>query len=160
MVNSCNFTVSYLMGKSRETAYCPEKQKSATAFHTHFTAALSKLADLYMGSNSDYIVESSLGYYINPLINVLLGVCFLKERLRPIQWTALFLAFPGVYYLTFGYGHFPWIAIVLALTFGLYGGLLRKTTSLPSLEGLCLETAILFIPALVTLIFLASQGGI
>jgi chloramphenicol-sensitive protein RarD len=107
--------------------------------------------------NSNYIVESSLGYYINPLINVLLGVCFLNERLRPFQWTALFFAFLGVCYLTFGYGHFPWIAIVLALTFGLYG-LLRKTASLPSLEGLCLETAILFIPALVILIFLASQG--
>ncbi len=107
--------------------------------------------------NSDYIVESSLGYYINPLVNVLLGVCFLKERLRPLQWTALFFAFLGVCYLTFAYGHFPWIAIVLALTFGLYG-LLRKTASLPSLEGLCLETSILFIPALVTLLFLASQG--
>lgn len=107
--------------------------------------------------NSDYIVETSLGYYINPLINVLLGVCFLKERLRLLQWTAVFFAFLGVCYLTFGYGHFPWIAIVLALTFGFYG-LLRKTASLPSLEGLCLETSILFIPALVTLIFLANQG--
>jgi chloramphenicol-sensitive protein RarD len=107
--------------------------------------------------NSGYIIESSLGYYINPLVNVMLGVCFLNERLRKIQWVAIFLAFLGVCYLTFGYGHFPWIAIVLAITFGLYG-LLRKTASLPSLEGLCLETALLFIPALITLIYLASQG--
>ncbi len=107
--------------------------------------------------NSNYIVESSLGYYINPLVNVLLGVIFLKERLRKLQWTALFLAFLGVCYLTFGYGRFPWIAIVLAVTFGLYG-LLRKTAPLPSLEGLCLETAILFVPALATLLYLASQG--
>ncbi len=107
--------------------------------------------------NSNYIIESSLGYYINPLVNVLLGVVFLQERLRKLQWTALFLAFLGVCYLTFGYGQFPWIAIVLAVTFGLYG-LLRKTASLPSLEGLFLETAILFIPALTVLLYLASQG--
>ncbi len=107
--------------------------------------------------NNDYIVESSLGYFINPLVNVLLGVFFLKERLRIPQWIAMLMAFIGVCYLTFGYGHFPWIAIVLALTFAFYG-LLRKTAPLPSLEGLCLETAILFIPALLTLVFLASQG--
>ncbi len=107
--------------------------------------------------NSAYIVESSLGYYINPLINVLLGVLFLKERLRGLQWLAMFFAFLGVCYLTFGYGHFPWIALVLAITFGLYG-LLRKTASLPSLEGLWLETSILFLPALLTLVFLATQG--
>lgn len=107
--------------------------------------------------NKNYIVESSLGYYINPLINVLLGVLFLKERLHPLQWLAIFSAFMGVCYLTFGYGHFPWIAMVLAVTFGVYG-LLRKTASLPSLEGLCLETSLLFIPAFITIIFLASQG--
>ena len=107
--------------------------------------------------NSNYIIESSLGYYINPLINVLLGVFFLKEQLRKIQWLSIIFAFLGVCYLTFAYGQFPWIAIVLALTFGLYG-LLRKTASLPSLEGLCLETSLLFIPALVVLIFLANQG--
>jgi len=107
--------------------------------------------------NSDYIVESSLGYFINPLVNVLLGVFFLNEKLRTTQWLAILMAFSGVCYLTFGYGHFPWIAIALALTFGFYG-LLRKTAPLPSLEGLCLETSILFIPALLTLVFLASQG--
>ena len=109
--------------------------------------------------NSNFIVESSLGYFINPLINVLLGMIFLKERLRPPQWLAMFMAFSGVCYLTFGYGHFPWIAIALALTFAFYG-LLRKTAPLPSLEGLCLETSILFIPALVTMIFLAMQGNL
>ncbi len=107
--------------------------------------------------NSNYIVETSLGYYINPLINVLLGVFFLQERLRSGQWLAIFFAFSGVCYLTFIYGHFPWIAIVLAFTFGVYG-LLRKTASLPSLEGLCLETSLLFIPAFATLIFLAVNG--
>ncbi|MBU0961419.1 MAG: EamA family transporter RarD, partial [Proteobacteria bacterium] len=107
--------------------------------------------------NSDYIVESSLGYYINPLINVILGVLFLKERLRTPQWAAILLAAIGVCYLTFAYGHFPWIAIVLALTFGLYG-LLRKIAPLPSLEGLCLETSILCIPALLVLLYLGNHG--
>jgi chloramphenicol-sensitive protein RarD len=113
---------------------------------------------LYIWSvNNNYIIESSLGYYINPLINVLLGVCFLNERLRTFQWVAVFSAFSGVCYLTFSYGQFPWIAITLAFTFGLYG-LLRKTAVLPSLEGLCLETSLLFIPALAVLIFFAKQG--
>ncbi len=107
--------------------------------------------------NSNYIIESSLGYYINPLVNVLLGVVFLQERLRKLQWIALFFAFLGICYLTFGYGQFPWIALMLAVTFGLYG-LLRKTAPLPSLEGLFLETAILFIPALTVLLYLTSQG--
>ncbi len=107
--------------------------------------------------NSDYIVESSLGYYINPLINVLLGVFFLKERLRPPQWAAILLAALGVCYLTFVYGRFPWIAIVLAITFGIYG-LLRKTASIPSLEGLCLETTLLSIPALLVLVYLGKSG--
>ena len=109
--------------------------------------------------NSNYIVESSLGYYINPLVNVMLGVLFLKERLRPPQWAAILLAAAGVSYLTFVYGHFPWIAIMLALTFGLYG-LLRKIAPLPSLEGLCMETTILCLPALLVLFYLGSQGDL
>jgi len=107
--------------------------------------------------NNDFIVEASLGYYINPLINVVLGLIFFKERLRFGQWFAVFLAFTGVCYLTFFYGHFPWIAIVLAFSFGFYG-LLRKITPLPSLEGLCLETAMLSIPALGVLLYLIAHG--
>lgn len=107
--------------------------------------------------NNDFIVEASLGYYINPLINVVLGLIFLKERLRFGQWFSVFLAFIGVCYLTFFYGHFPWIAIVLAFSFGFYG-LIRKITPLPSLEGLCLETSMLSIPALLVLFYLMSQG--
>ncbi len=107
--------------------------------------------------NNDFIVEASLGYYINPLINVVLGLVFLKERLRSGQWFSVFLAFTGVCYLTFFYGQFPWIAIVLAFSFGFYG-LIRKVTPLPSLEGLCLETSMLAIPALGVLFYLISQG--
>ncbi len=107
--------------------------------------------------NSGYIVETSLGYFINPLISVLLGVVFLRERLRPWQWIAISVAACGVLYLTVGCGTFPWIGLILAFTFGFYG-LLRKTASLNALEGLSLEMAILFLPALTYLLFIESTG--
>lgn len=109
------------------------------------------------GVNAGYIIETSLGYFINPLINVLLGVLFLRERLRIGQFLALSLAAGGVAYLTISYGAFPWIAITLALTFGFYG-LLRKTGPLDSSEGLALETAVYFIPAAGFLLFINANG--
>jgi chloramphenicol-sensitive protein RarD len=107
--------------------------------------------------NSGHVVDSSLGYFINPLFSVLLGVLFLGERLRPWQAVAIGLATLGVIYLTVGYGVFPWIALILALTFGLYG-LLKKIAPLGSLEGLGLETALLSLPALVYLLCLQGLG--
>ncbi len=92
--------------------------------------------------NAGFIVETSLGYFINPLISVALGVIFLRERLRPWQWPPVALAALGVLYLTFIYGALPWIALVLAFAFGFYG-LLKKVAPLGSLYGLTLETAIL-----------------
>ena len=109
------------------------------------------------GVNAGYIVETSLGYFINPLVNVVLGVLFLRERLRMGQIAAIVLALIGVLYLTFNYGRLPYIALTLAFSFGLYG-LLRKTASLPSLEGLTLETVVLFAPALAYLVYLQSAG--
>ncbi len=109
------------------------------------------------GVNAGFVVETSLGYFINPLINVVLGVLFLRERLRVGQWTAVFIAFIGVVYLTITYGQLPWIALTLAFTFGLYG-LLRKTAALNSLEGLSLETAVLFPFALSYLLYLGFSG--
>ncbi len=110
------------------------------------------------GVNAGFIVETSLGYFINPLVNVLLGYIFLKERLRPVQWLALSVALGGVLYLTVSYGAFPWIALTLAFTFGTYG-LLRKTAALNSAEGLFLETAVLFLPAFGFLL-LQERGGV
>ena len=109
------------------------------------------------GVNAGFIVETSLGYFINPLVNVLLGYVFLKERLRPMQWGALAVALAGVLYLTFSYGAFPWIALTLAFSFGLYG-LIRKTAALNSAEGLFVETAVLFLPALGFLLFHELRG--
>jgi chloramphenicol-sensitive protein RarD len=108
--------------------------------------------------NAGFVIETSLGYFINPLVNVLLGFVFLHERLRKGQLVALALAVSGVGYLTLSYGAFPWIALTLAFTFGLYG-LLRKTGSLGPAEGLGLEMAILLVPALATMLLLDRAGS-
>jgi chloramphenicol-sensitive protein RarD len=107
--------------------------------------------------NNGFVVETSLGYYINPLFSVLLGVIFFRERLRFIQWFPIGLAGLGVLYLTMTYGSLPWIALTLAFSFGLYG-LIKKTAPLSSLYGLTLETGLLFIPAVAFLIFSEYTG--
>lgn len=109
--------------------------------------------------NHEHIVESSLGYFINPIVNVLLGVLVLKERLRIWQWIAAGFAFVGILYITFHFGRLPWIALILAFSFAFYG-LLRKTATLGSIEGLSLETVILFIPAVILLIYLDGKETI
>jgi len=86
-----------------------------------------------------HVVDASLGYYINPFINVILGVCFLKEKLSKIQIIAITLAFLGVAYLTFSYGTFPFVAIILATTFALYA-LLRKKAQVEAMPALTVET--------------------
>ena len=108
--------------------------------------------------NSDHIVDASLGYFINPLLTVMLGVFFLRERPRLWQWVSFALALGGVLYLTFVYGTFPWIGLLLAFTFGFYG-LIRKTAALDSVEGLALENAFMFLPALIFLLLLESNGS-
>ena len=91
---------------------------------------------------SGQVVEAALGYFINPLVNVLLGVLVLRERLRPLQWLAVALATCGVLWLTWQAGRLPWIALALACCFGVYG-LIRKTAPLGALEGLALENLLL-----------------
>jgi chloramphenicol-sensitive protein RarD len=105
--------------------------------------------------NAGYIVETSLGYFINPLLSMLLGMVLLHERLRPFQWIPVGLAAAGMLYLAFAYGYFPWIGLTLAFSFGIYG-YLQKAAPLGSLYSLTLETAILFLPAAV---YLAAAGA-
>ena len=107
------------------------------------------------GVNAGFVVETSLGYFINPLLNVVLGVVFLRERLRAWQWAPVGLATLGVIYLTVNYGQLPWIALALAFSFGMYG-LVKKTAPLGSLHGLTLETGILFLPATLYLLLVAN----
>jgi chloramphenicol-sensitive protein RarD len=110
------------------------------------------------GVNAGHIIETSLGYFINPLLSVLFGVLFLREHLRPAQWVTIGMAAIAVVYLTTIYGSFPWIALTLAATFSLYG-LLKKTAPLGALYGLTIETIVLVIPSVVFL-FLAQAWGI
>jgi chloramphenicol-sensitive protein RarD len=110
------------------------------------------------GVNAGFIVETSLGYFINPLLSVLLGVVFLRERLRPLQWIPVGLATAGVVYLTVVYGRPPWIALSLAFTFGFYG-FVKKLSPLGSLYGLTLETGIVFPVALIYIVFVAFSSS-
>jgi len=107
--------------------------------------------------NSNHVVDASLGYYINPLVNVALGSVLLHERLRALQWVALGIAAVGVSVMALEVGHVPWISLSLAFTFGGYA-LLRKTAPLGALEGLAVETAVLFPLALLYLYWLGTQG--
>jgi chloramphenicol-sensitive protein RarD len=107
--------------------------------------------------NNGHVIDSSLGYFMNPLVNVLLGFVFLHERMRPLQWAAVAIAGGAVIWLTWMAGHPPYIGLALAFSFGSYG-LLRKTAALGALEGLSLETILLFPFAFAYLAWLAWQG--
>jgi len=109
------------------------------------------------GVNSGQVVETSLGYFINPLLTILLGVLVLKERLTRPQWTAVGIATLAILVLTVDYGRLPWIALSLATSFGCYG-FLKKQVSAGAVESLAIETAVLVGPALLTLVVLAEQS--
>jgi chloramphenicol-sensitive protein RarD len=111
--------------------------------------------------NRGNTLETSLGYYINPLISILLGLIFFRERLRPVQWAAVAIAFAGVLILTVLSGALPWISLALALTFGFYG-LLKKKLFLSALESLGAET-LASAPLGIALLFFSfgnAQGGL
>lgn len=106
--------------------------------------------------NSNRVVDASLGYFITPLVSILLGQWMFEEKLRPLQWAAVLLALIGVMWLTWDAGKPPWIGLTLALSFGLYG-LLRKLAPLGALEGLALETILLMPLALGWITWLSTR---
>jgi chloramphenicol-sensitive protein RarD len=108
-------------------------------------------------ANHGHVIDASLGYFINPLVSVLLGYIVLRERLRSLQWLAVALAAAGVLWLTIQAGQPPWIALTLAVSFGVYG-LLRKTAPLGALEGLAVETMLLAPVATATLVWWTWRG--
>ncbi len=108
--------------------------------------------------NNGHVIDASLGYFITPLVNVLFGYTVLHERPRRLQWAALALAALGVVWLTLQVGKLPWIALVLAGSFGAYG-LLRKIAPLGALEGLTLETLLLAGPALIAFVWWGRHGS-
>jgi len=108
---------------------------------------------------NDQIIDTSLGYFINPLVSVFLGIFFLGERLRPLQWLALSIAFLGVMIQLVVLGHLPLISLALAFSFGFYG-LIRKNLNLPAVSGLALETLIILPFALGYLVWQQAQGAL
>ncbi|MGH1507259.1 EamA family transporter RarD [Ralstonia solanacearum] len=133
------------------------REPRVVARHLASTAMLALNWCTYIWAvNHDHVIDASLGYFINPLVVVMLALLVLGERLRPGQWLSVALAAAGVAWLTRQAGHLPWIALALAATFGLYG-LLRKTSPLGTLEGLTLETLLLFPATLAYLGWLATQ---
>lgn len=130
------------------------------------TVAILGVAALFLAVNwgtyvyaveSNQVVQGSLGYFINPLVSVGLGVLVLRERLRPGQWTAVGIAVAAVLVLTVSYGHPPWLSLVLAFTFGIYG-LIKKQVSLPAATSLTIETAVLTPVALIVIAIGAAHG--
>ncbi|MEU5571300.1 EamA family transporter RarD [Streptomyces coeruleorubidus] len=113
---------------------------------------------LYIWSvNSGHVVEASLGYFINPLVTIAMGVLLLKERLRPVQWLAVGTGGAAVVVLTVGYGRPPWISLGLAFSFATYG-LVKKKLNLGGVESLAAETVVQFLPALGFLVWLTARG--
>ncbi|WP_434615232.1 EamA family transporter RarD [Arthrobacter sp. A5] len=111
------------------------------------------------GVTTGQAIEASLGYFINPLVSVLLGVIFLKEKLRPLQWAAVGVGFAAVVVLTIGYGRLPWIALVLAFSFGLYGFMKKRVgPRVDAASSLSIETAVLAPFAAVVMIVLSLNG--
>lgn len=107
--------------------------------------------------NTNHVVESALGYFINPLFSVLFGVLLLKERLRPLQWAAVGLGALAVIVLTLDYGRLPWIALTLAVSFAVYG-LVKKQANVGAAESMTIETLVLLAPALAYLVYLEQSG--
>ena len=109
------------------------------------------------GVNSGHVLDTSLGYFITPLANVLFGVLVLRERLNALQWTAVVFAVAGVAYLTVHLGTLPWIALVLALSFGSYG-VIRKMTAVDAVHGLAVESIVMLPPAVAYLLWCELRG--
>lgn len=154
MVWSLIFVVGVLvLQRDRAWLGAVLRQRKTLLVYTLAALLLSGNWFIYIWAvNAGYIVETSLGYFINPLVNVLLGVIFLKESLRRTQAGAAILAGLGVLYLTFDYGRLPWIALALAFTFAAYG-LLKKISPLNATRSFTLETMVMFLPAAAYLIF-------
>ena len=134
--------------------------RNKKAFWSLFSASFLITANWFLyiwAVNSSHMVETSLGYYINPLVSVLLGIFFLKERLTKAQLAAFFIAAIGVLILTVSYGRFPWLAFALALSFGLYG-LMKKTIKLDALRGLTIETMFVLPFAIIFYVYLFING--
>lgn len=160
----CLLVVVLLLAVQRQWAWLRTVGTDRSAMTRMSLAAALIGVNWYLyiyGVNSDRVVETALGYFINPIVTVLIGVLVLAERLRPVQWAAIGLGTIAVLVLTIDYGRPPWIALGLAFTFAFYG-LLKKQVgaSVGAVQSLTIETAVLFLPALGWLLWLGSRGDL
>ncbi|MFJ5220428.1 EamA family transporter RarD [Streptomyces sp. NPDC088354] len=152
--------VSLILLATRRWAWIPEllRQPRKLALLAVAAAVISVNWGLYIwGVNSGHVVETSLGYFINPLVTIGLGVLVLHERLRPAQWAAVGIGAAAVLVLALGYGRLPWIALTLACSFATYG-FVKKKVGMGGLESLAAETAMQFLPAMGFLLWLGGRG--
>jgi chloramphenicol-sensitive protein RarD len=150
-----------LLAVLRRFAWLPALMRQPRVLGTFLLSALLLSGNwlVYVWAVShERLLDATLGYFINPLLNVMLGFLVLHERPRPLQWAAVGLAALGVLWLALGAGQFPWIALVLAASFGVYG-LLRKTATLGALEGLTLETLLLAPLSMAVLLWFMQSGA-
>jgi chloramphenicol-sensitive protein RarD len=152
------FVIINLLMKNWKPLLCKFKSSKNKKILLLTALLISSNWSMYIWAvNAGFIVETSLGYFISPLVIVILGVVILKEKLRSTQWIAIALAAAGVLYLAVMYGQIPWISLFLAFTWGLYG-MLRKKISFSSIEGLTLETAFLAVISITYIIYLFATG--
>jgi chloramphenicol-sensitive protein RarD len=152
------FLLPVLIFQKRQGEFAAALRQPGTILGLLFTTILISANWLIFiwAINNGHVLETSIGYYITPLINVLLGMVFLRERLRPLQVAALALGAGAVFYLTLDYGKFPWISLRLGFSFGLYG-LMHKMMPVSSITGLVVEMLLLSGPAVAYLIYLNNQ---
>ncbi|MBH1935082.1 EamA family transporter RarD [Streptomyces sp. AV19] len=154
-------TVVAVLAVTRRWAWIPPllRQPKRLGMIALGAAAISVNWGIYIWAvNSGHVVETSLGYFINPLVVIALGVVVLRERLRPAQWAAVGIGAAAVVVLAAGYGKLPWIALGISASFGTYS-LIKKQVGLGGLESMAAETAVQFLPALGFLLFLGGGGG-
>lgn len=153
------FFVIFLLAVMKKWTWIKELTYKKLAFYGLTSIFISINWLVYIWAvNNDQVVEASLGYYINPLTNVFLGTIFLQEKLRPMQKLAIFIALIGVAFLTYKYGKLPWVSLILAISFAVYG-LLKKKSDLGGIESFSLESLILSLPAFIFILFLFNQGN-
>src|SRR5258708_37802898 len=159
VVWSCVFVLAWMAMRGELASLRATLANRRVVWRLAVTAAWIPINGIfYVGAvMNGHVVESSLGYFINPLVNVLMGVALLSERLTRARWTAVALAATGVAYLTIVAGRPPWIALVLAFSFGTYG-LIRKVVKVESLPGLATETLVL-LPFAVAYLFWCESAG-
>jgi chloramphenicol-sensitive protein RarD len=156
----CAVLISVTRGWSRLLAILRDRS-TMVALSVASVVILVNWVVYVFASVTGHVVEASLGYFTNPIVTVLLGVIVLRERLRPLQWVAIGVSAVAVLVLAIGYGAFPWIALTLAFSFGLYG-LVKKRVGprADAISGLAIETAVLAPGAAVALVVIGAAGGL